>query len=425
MAIKLVDVEITKPLPKISGLERYSRVWVFVNYEGVPIDRARIENSGDEISPERLAMAIADQTGPNLLRHRLYQRFIGNSADWESGVDNLLSRSEAPERKQPQPFISVIVCTRDRAGSLGRALDSLTRLDYPEFEVLIVDNCPSDDSAAEVAERYCFQRVVEPLPGLDFARGRGIAEAKGEIVAFTDDDATADPGWLRGIANGFADPKVMCVTGLVLPAELETRAQELFEVAYGGFGRGFGRATFDGNGSSKYESYWPSLYGTGCNMAYRKEVFDKMGGFDPAFDVGTPTGGGGDMEMFHRLARAGCVIAYRPDAVVRHRHRADERDLRRLLFNYGRSFTAFLTKCMVEEKGDRFKIAKFLVRWYVRWFVKRALRLSGPKKTDLVMPMKYIAVEAVGSFTGPWAYFKSRRNATRLKTAAGGDENAD
>ena len=141
------------------------------------------------------------------------------------------------------PLVTVAVCTRDRTAQLAGCLDSLGRLDYPALDVLVVDNAPSDPATARlVGERYPQVRYVcEPRPGLNWARNRAIAEARGEIIAYTDDDVVVDPGWVRALAHVFAQhPEVMAVTGLVVPYELETEAQMFFE-RYGGFGRGFER----------------------------------------------------------------------------------------------------------------------------------------------------------------------------------------
>src|SRR5690348_9913012 len=96
---------------------------------------------------------------------------------------------------------------------------------YPNLEILVVDNAPSSDATRDlVSARYPrVNYVVEPRPGLDWARNRAISAASGEILAYTDDDVVVDPGWVRALARAFAeDPEAMAVTGLVVPFELET-----------------------------------------------------------------------------------------------------------------------------------------------------------------------------------------------------------
>src|SRR5207253_480742 len=104
------------------------------------------------------------------------------------------------------------------------------------------------------------------------------------------------------------DRGTMAVTGLVQPLELETEAQELFE-RYGGFGRGFERRWYRVNfaaGERPVKLHGGAgKFGTGANMAFRRALFDEIGGFDTALDVGTVTNGGGDLEMFYRVLRSG------------------------------------------------------------------------------------------------------------------------
>ena len=133
----------------------------------------------------------------------------------------------------------MIVCTRDRPGELEDCLTALASLKYPSYEVLVVDNASIDERTAAVAARFGVRYVRESRPGLDWARNRGIRESRYSIIAFIDDDARADPNWLSALARAFEDCQVDAVTGLVAPLELETEAQQLYEFAYGGMGKGF------------------------------------------------------------------------------------------------------------------------------------------------------------------------------------------
>src|SRR5947209_6858962 len=109
------------------------------------------------------------------------------------------------------PSSSVVVCTRDRPDYLDRCLDALALLEYPHFDVLVVDNAPSDGRTREVAARWDTRYVQEPVAGLSRARNRGAMESSGEIVAYLDDDAIVDSGWLSGLAVEFSDSRVMAV----------------------------------------------------------------------------------------------------------------------------------------------------------------------------------------------------------------------
>ena len=133
----------------------------------------------------------------------------------------------------------MIVCTTfERREELARCLDSLAALDYPAFEVLVVDNRREDGGSVDWVERVPKVRLLrERRPGLGAARNRGLNAASGAIVAFTDDDVVVDPGWLTAFARRFcAHPRRSGVGGLTLPQELETEAQIKFEDYYGSMG---------------------------------------------------------------------------------------------------------------------------------------------------------------------------------------------
>ncbi|MFC7762183.1 glycosyltransferase [Catellatospora bangladeshensis] len=139
--------------------------------------------------------------------------------------------------------------TCGRTPHLARSLGSLSGLDYSNYEIVVVDNAPHVAGTARLVREHAardarVRYAAEPRAGVTHARNRGLAEARGEIVAYVDDDVTVDPGWLRALAGGFADAGVAAVTGDVLASELETPAQVWIE-QYGGFGKGCRRRRFD------------------------------------------------------------------------------------------------------------------------------------------------------------------------------------
>src|SRR2546423_7474188 len=136
-----------------------------------------------------------------------------------------------PAPAGPAPFISVVVATpMQRLEGLDRCLASLLALEYPDFEVILVDNRPdaSPQRAALHARLSQDPRgrvVAEARPGISAARNHGVRVAHGAVVAFTDDDAVAHPRWLRGIAARFAaEPDADCVSGVALPGRLSPTA---------------------------------------------------------------------------------------------------------------------------------------------------------------------------------------------------------
>src|SRR5262249_13211739 len=135
------------------------------------------------------------------------------------------------------PSLTAVVCTRDRPHQLARCLASLQQVvasgvaDRVGLEILVVGKAPPGDRCREVVARCSRARYVRaPIEGLDFARNCALDEARGEFVAFFDDDVTVDAGWLDGFVEALqANPDAAAVTGPVLPYELATRAQILFE----------------------------------------------------------------------------------------------------------------------------------------------------------------------------------------------------
>lgn len=313
------------------------------------------------------------------------------------------------------PFVTVAVCTKDRTDSLKDTLKSLQKLKYPNYEVLVIDNAPSNDRTKYlVASRFPkFKYVREQRQGLDFARNTAIECSSGEIIAFIDDDAIADPNWLFYIGLNFAlDHTIMCVTGLVAPYELENYAPQLFE-QYGGFGRGFYRKKYSNENAVKAPKWaiGAGIFGTGANMAFRKEAFDTIGLFDPALDVGTPTNGGGDLDMFFRIIKENYALAYDPRAIVYHKHRDDYRQLKNQIKNNGIGFYSYLVKNFLVYPEQRLSILFLGIWWFYYWILRRGIiNLFKYKR----LPFALIYLEAIGVFQGLISYFISRKKIKKL-----------
>ena len=314
------------------------------------------------------------------------------------------------------PAISVVVCTRDRPRSLRRCLDSLSRLDPGASEVIVVDNASCTQETREIVSRTPFRYVREERPGLNWARNRGAGEARHDIVAYVDDDVRVDPRWLAGIARGFRSPDVDAVTGLVMPAEIETRPQFLFEI-YGGMGKGLEARRFQGIAMSPRALIRAQDAGVGANMAFRRSALKALGWFDTALDVGTPSGGGGDLDMFHRVLASGGSLRYEPGAVAWHYHRRDFDGLRRQLYCNGRSYGVYLIKNWKDGSIGRFPLFTFVLLQWLPWLVGR-LVLGLFRRHRL--PLRLLWAEMWGAIHSPWAYFETYRHdrSIRKKFAA-------
>ena len=413
--IKIIDIELSRPLEDIGGLEGYNALKGLVRFHGTPIGYVTMPLPGGRCRAGALAKAILDQHSWKIIRE-LVANGLAETVPKDGLRINDLLKMPIPVNRGPQPLMTVAVCTRDRTADLAICLRALSNLNYPELDILIVDNAPSTD-ATERLIRTDFPNVryaCEPRPGLDWARNRAILEARGEIIAYTDDDVVVDRGWAGSIARVFGEnSEVMAVTGLVVPYELETEAQILFEM-YGGFGRGFERKWYRLDREiSPRETYHlgAGAFGTGANMAYRRSLFDRIGTFDPALDVGTVTNGGGDLDMFFRVLQEGHTLVYEPSAVVRHRHRREYGQLKTQISNNGIGFYSYLVRAAIHFPRERIAILRLALWWLWWWNVRRLIiSLTRPG----LFPRDLILAELQGSFKGLVRYMKARRIADKI-----------
>jgi O-antigen biosynthesis protein len=413
--IKVMDIDLDRPLSDIDGLDGYGSLRGLVRLHRTPIGYVQVAVTGGRCTEATLRKAIVERHHRTIISHLLADG-LATPRRGAAGVMDWLNASH-PVYSGPSPLVTVAVCTRDRTAQLAGCLEALVRLDYPALDLLVVDNAPRDAATARlVRARYPQVRYVcEPRPGLNWARNRAIAEARGEIIAYTDDDVVVDRGWVRALAGVFAEEaEVMAVTGLVVPLELETEAQLLFE-RYGGFGRGFERQWYRVDGESGERAATrhggTGKFGTGANMAYRRSLLERIGGFDPALDVGTVTGGGGDLEMFFRVLKEGYTLVYEPSALVRHRHRRDYAQLREQITYFGVGFYAYLLRSALAYRDERWALIR-LGLWHLWWWVIRRLLISFAHPGRL--PRDLILGELRGSLIGLGRYLKARRTAARI-----------
>lgn len=285
-------------------------------------------------------------------------------------VAELPHRGDAPPSGQRPPCraISVVVCTRDRVAMLQTALDSIRAVDYPNFEVVVVDNAAATDATRDCVAGLNDPQVrviSEPRPGLSRARNAGLLAATGAVVAFTDDDVVVDRDWLTAVDRGFTrGTSVSCVSGLVPAAELRTPAQAYFDARVG-WSSQLQTRLFDCAAPPQDIPLFPFAvghYGTGANFAVDRAMVLALGGFDEALGAGSPTGGGEDLDMFLRLLRAGGQLAYEPSAIVWHRHRASSTGLAAQSRTYGLGLGAWIAKIACDRRTGPAAVATALRR---------------------------------------------------------------
>ena len=322
------------------------------------------------------------------------------------------------------PGISVVVATHNRVGTLRPCLDSLLRTGYPRLQVIVVDNAPENDDAQALIRRQYSARVRylrEPVAGLARAHNRALAVAEGTVTAFTDDDTVVDRHWPAALAEAFAsDPRIGCVTGLILPAELETRSQADLQ-RHGGYDKGFTPRRWsvqDPPGDPLFP-FTAGRFGSGANMAFRTDLLRRLGGFDQATGTGTPAHGGDDLLGFFRVVVSGATLAYCPDAVVWHRDSRAPQALAEQAFGYGTGFGAFLAAAVANEPDMLPALARRLPRG-IHYAATR--RRTGPAAADGDWSRRLTLLEVQGLLYGPLGYLRSLHRSRRLDRGQRGAE---
>jgi glycosyltransferase involved in cell wall biosynthesis len=426
---KIITLELGQPLPEaIAQAEAYDRVWLIMRRYGVPVGRVTIENGRTPILRDQLRGEIVRQLSRSLIGQTDHAQ-----ADEFANVTGLLPNVPAAFAAEPdlvdllpelKPeigqrfFLSIVVCTRDRPDDLRSCLSSLTRLEpgRHRLELIVVDNNPASGLTEPVVRSFPGVRYeTEPRPGVPYARNKGLAAAHGEIVAYIDDDVLAPPDWPVRILAPFTDERVMCVSGLVLPFELETRSQELFET-YGGLGRGFQPRIYDEGFFNRSRRYVVPTWDLGAtaNAAIRKSVIQQVGRFDETLGPGLPTGVGEDIYMFYRILKFGHICYYEPAAYVWHKHRRDMTSLQHQLYDYNKGVVSYHLRTLLSD-GDRRALWQLL--WDLpKWHWQRVTRILRGRYD---YPLRLIWTEVKGNVAGPYAFYRAVKMRRRINDMGG------
>lgn len=232
--------------------------------------------------------------------------------------------------------VSVVVPIRNAARTLPRCLEALAKLDPAPHEIVLVDNGSTDESLAFIrafAGKYAAKGVralEEPRRGAAAARNTGARVVVGDVIAFTDADCAPDPSWLRALMEPFGDPSVLAVAGRVQAAPASATV-ELFSALY---------TLQSSEKPARYQRWtpWEGGFPT-ANFAVRRGSFKEIGGFDEEVEIY-----GEDYDLCARLYGHKAVIAYTPEATVRHHHRTTLSSLLRQAFGFGRGHAYLLSR---------------------------------------------------------------------------------
>ncbi len=263
--------------------------------------------------------------------------------------------------------LSILIATKDRRTVLEACLTSLAKLRYDEpWEVIVADNGSPEESAAWLRRYakttpYALRVLSLPAPGKSRALNRALALATGDVIVFIDDDCYPVPEYLQQIRAVFDDPQVHYMGGRIV---LYDPADYPITIAPQEKPREFAPGTFVAAGSVH-----------GANMAFRKSVLERLGGFDEMLGPGTPFPCE-DADLVLRASQAGCRGGFFPGPLVYHHHgRRDPRDVRRLIAAYAHGRGALFAKFVLTSGWPVQSLKRWvwLWNWPKRWEIVREL----------------------------------------------------
>ncbi len=268
-----------------------------------------------------------------------------------AAVKKALAATPLPPEKN-LPRISVIVCTHNGEATLADALEGLQRIEYPDFETIVV-NDGAGAGVAAVAKKFPVRLLEIPHSGLSAARNVGLHAATGSIVAYLDDDARPDAHWLRYLAQSFLTEDYAAVGGLNVPPPTNNSTAQCVAHAPGG--------PIHVLLTDREAEHIP-----GCNMAFRKSALLAIGGFDARFRTA-----GDDVDICWRFTDAGWKIGFNPGAMVWHQRRQTVRGYLKQQSGYGRA------EALLERKWPAKYNAAGQPAWHGRIYGNGRASLSG------------------------------------------------
>jgi GT2 family glycosyltransferase len=415
MPLRILEIELGRPLPRLSAIDEktgqvYRGARCLVRLHDQPLGIVDVEFEMDELGADGYAPHIWRLLHEQINEHLRQDGLLVTTSLQAEGLTCLETPVCKKEREAffaAAPYVSVIVSTHDRPDRLAICLPALLAQHYPDYEVVIVDNAPSTSATFDLVQQVAadhprLRYVREDTPGLSRGLNRGIRTARGALLAFTDDDVVVDAYWLLHLAKAFSvTGDVTCVTGLVMPKELETPAQILFE-EYGGFNKGFNRQVYDMAANHPNEPLFPytaGRFGTGASMAFRADFLRLVGGFDPDLQCGM------DIAAFFQVIKRGHTLVYEPAALVYHSHRRGYLELQRQIYTYGVGLTGYLTKSLLEQPRC---LLELVTKVPDGLHFMMSSRSSKNQKKQVHYPKELTRLEFKGMLYGPFIYLHKR-----------------
>jgi O-antigen biosynthesis protein len=288
------------------------------------------------------------------------------------------------------PLITILVCTKDRQDLLLQCLQSLKELDFDSFEVVVVDNGSKNFQIPEIATTFPIRYFSQPVAGISFARNSILRFCTGDFIALIDDDAIAHRDWLKSSMKSMEDNKVGCVTGRILPLQINSDWQQRY------YEEGWLPAV-ETPKSFTLSNYDPfdTPAGAGTNIVARKSILLECG-FPEFFGAGTAVGAEDDHYLFYNILKLGWKIQYDPNSIVYHPYPDTREQYEYLIKRSVSSRGAYICRFLFSESGYRLRTLRHIVS-----------KLTRPRTRRLPMGMK----PRTGGFVrGGIALLRSFRN---------------
>ena len=301
-----------------------------------------------------------------------------------------------------QPSCTLVVCTRKRPQQLEVCLEAVSRLNYSNLEVLIVENDSENDVTRGLAKRFGASYLSEPVVGLSRARNRGARFSTKEVVAYLDDDAVPEPDWLENLTDEFRDPQVISVLGRVVSFPARTETERIFQKFDMGLPNYSEVMHFNEKTPHWFELANFGGIGIGANMAFRRNAFDRWPGFDETLGYGGKIRGYEDYYALFTLIKSGWEVAFTPKAIVRHPYHPEPPDMdfvRQRYLNSVSSTAAYILFLIAEQPQFRNQTLRYVWNW---------MRGRRQIKREAIRPPLASSYQVFKArLCGMWLYFSS------------------
>ncbi|MEM7028485.1 MAG: glycosyltransferase [Chloroflexota bacterium] len=379
-AIGVKEIELTEADLTLDNAELFHSLYVLIRYQERSLGWIFLAHTASLLKIDALTIrqTIDAQLGWNLVPLLLQSEKLDRKANFEGAR------------------LSIIVFAYTTQHDLSRCLTALANQTYREFEIVVISTLSTRHQAELTPPASSIRFISVSSMQATSLRNLGIQEARNPIIAFLDARSCPDRAWAKSMVQSFAKPDVMAVTGLVLPGVLETKSQIQFEFDYPGWHPTFTRRLIHRNAltskrtKQKTDAYlkwlwrgtltdaellWANQFGSGLNMAFRREIFDQVGVFETGLQDAYTDTNSCDYEIMHRIVMSGHSLIYEPNALIWHTFPKDDDALKQLIYHRAYAFISYLRFCCRNRTLRRRAFLKFMIfEWCQQRLIGQLLR---------------------------------------------------